>query len=182
MIYTVDTNLGKLIPNGAATLKPASGPRHLDFHTTGKFAYVINELNSTVTVFAYGKESGTLRELQTITTLPEGFSGTSYCADIHVHPSGKYLYGSNRGHDSIVAYAIDAKTGKLTLIGHEPTGGKWPRNFALDPTGRYLLVANQNTDNIVVLSVDVQTGKLKPAGQQIEIGQPVCLKFIPSFA
>jgi 6-phosphogluconolactonase len=182
MIYRLDNNLGKLLKHGEAVLKPASGPRHFTFHPNDKYAYVINELNSTVTAFAYGKLGGTLREIQTISTLPEGFSGTSYCADIHIHPTGKYLYGSNRGHDSIVAYAIDSKTGKLTLIGHESVGGKWPRNFALDPTGRYLLVANQNTDNIVVLGIDVATGKLKPTGQQITIGAPVCLQFIPSFS
>src|SRR5205085_11518200 len=127
------------------------------------------------------KAKGALAELQTLSALPEGFSGTSYCADIHVHPSGKFLYGSNRGHDSIVAYAIDGATGKLALIGHESTQGKYPRNFGIDPTGQWLLAANQNTNNIAVFRLDAQTGKLKFTGQQIEIDAPVCVKFIPAF-
>jgi 6-phosphogluconolactonase len=182
MIYKLDTAKGKFIANGFAPTKPASGPRHFDFHPNGKFAYVISELDSTVMAFAYDKAKGALSEVQTLSTLPEGFSGTSYCADIHVHPSGKFLYGSNRGHDSIVIYAVDGATGKLTLIGHESTQGKWPRNFGIDPTGQLLLVANQNTDNVVVFRIDQQSGKLKPAGQQIEVGAPVCVKFIPAFS
>jgi len=181
MIYKLDTANGKFIANGFAQTKPASGPRHFDFHPNGKFAYVISELSSTVTAFAYDKAKGALTELQTLSALPEGFSGTSYCADIHVHPSGKFLYGSNRGHDSIVAYAIDGATGKLALIGHESTQGKYPRNFGIDPTGQWLLAANQNTNNIAVFRLDAQTGKLKFTGQQIEIDAPVCVKFIPAF-
>jgi len=130
--------------------------------------------------FAYDKAKGALTELQTLSALPDGFSGTSYCADIHVHPSGKFLYGSNRGHDSIVIYAVDGATGKLTLIGHEPVQGKWPRNFGIDPTGQFLLVANERSDNVVVFRLDPQSGKLKAAGQQIEVGAPVCVKFIPA--
>jgi 6-phosphogluconolactonase len=182
MIYKLDTTNGKLIANGFAQTKPASGPRHFDFHPNGKFAYVINELNSTVTAFTYDKAKGALTELQTLSALPDGFSGTSYCADIHVHPSGKFLYGSNRGHDSIVMYAIDGATGKLTLSGHEPVQGKWPRNFGIDPTGQFMLVANQNSDNVAVFRLDAQSGKLKFTGQQLELGAPVCVKFIPAFA
>jgi 6-phosphogluconolactonase len=143
---------------------------------------VINELDSTITAFAYDKAKGALSELQTVSTLPSGFSGTSYCADVHVHPSGKFVYGSNRGHDSIVAFAIDQNTGKLSLIGHESTGGKWPRNFGVDPTGAFLLVANQNTDNVVTFRIDQQSGKLAATGQTTEIPTPVCLKFIPAFS
>lgn len=181
MIYKLDTSNGKLIANGFAQTKPASGPRHFDFHPNGKFAYVINELNSTVTAFTYDKAKGALTELQTLSALPAGFSGTSYCADIHVHPSGKFLYGSNRGHDSIVIYAVDTATGKLTLISHEPVQGKWPRNFGIDPTGQFMLVANQNSDNVAVFRIDAQSGKLKFTGQQLELGAPVCVKFIPAF-
>ncbi len=181
MIYKVDTKNGKFIPNGFAATKPGAGPRHFAFHPTGKFAYVINELDSTLVAFAYDKAKGELKELQTVSTLPEGFKETSYCADVHVHPSGRFVYGSNRGHDSIVAFAIDQSTGRLTLIGHEPTGGKWPRNFGIDPTGAFLLTANQNTDNVVTFRIDQQTGKLKATGQVTEIPVPVCLKFIPAF-
>jgi 6-phosphogluconolactonase len=182
MIYRIDAKNGKFIPNGFAATKPGAGPRHFDFHPSGKFAYVINELDSTMTAFAYDKAKGALQELQTVSTLPSGFSGTSYCADVHVHPSGRFVYGSNRGHDSIVAFAIDQNTGKLSLIGHESTGGKWPRNFGVDPTGAFLLVANQNTDNVVTFRIDQQSGKLAPTGQTTEIPTPVCLKFIPAFS
>ncbi len=181
MIYQLDATKGKFIANGFAQTKPASGPRHFDFHPNGKFAYVINELDSTVTAFTYDKAKGALTELQAISALPEGFSGTSYCADLHVHPSGKFLYGSNRGHDSIVIYAIDGATGKLTLIGHEPVQGKWPRNFGIDPTGQFMLVGNERSDNVAVFRIDAQNGKLKFTGQQLEIGAPVCVKFIPAF-
>jgi 6-phosphogluconolactonase len=181
MSYRLDAAQGKLVPNGHTTLKAAAGPRHFDFHPNGKFAYVINELDSTVTAFAYDKTNGALTETQTLATLPADFKGTNYCADIHVHPSGKFLYGSNRGHDSIVIYAVDAQTGKLVLIGHEATQGKWPRNFGLDPAGQWLLVANQNSDNIAVFRIDQQSGKLSFSGRQITISAPVCVKFIPAF-
>jgi 6-phosphogluconolactonase len=182
MIYRIDTKNGKFIPNGFASTKPGAGPRHFDFHPSGKFAYVIDELDSTVTAFTYDKSKGALTEIQALSALPAGFKGTSYCADVHVHPSGKFLYGSNRGHDSIVIYGIDQATGKLSLIGHESTVGKWPRNFGIDPTGAFLLVANQNTDNVVTFRIDPQTGKLTPTGQVTEIPIPVCLKFIPAFS
>jgi 6-phosphogluconolactonase len=182
MIYRIDKKNGKFIPNGSASTRPGAGPRHFDFHPSGKFGYVINELNSTVTAFAYDKAKGALTEIQTLSALPADFTGTSYCADIHVHPSGKFLYGSNRGHDSIVIFAVDQNTGKLTLIGHESTVGKWPRNFGLDPTGQFLLVANQNTDNVVTFRIDQKTGTLKSTGQITEIPIPVCLKFIPAFS
>jgi 6-phosphogluconolactonase len=178
MIYRVDLKNGKLIPNGFFATKAGAGPRHFVFHPSGKFAYVISELDSKLTALAYDKEKGALAELQTVSALPAGFSGTSYCADVHVHPSGKFLYGSNRGHDSIVAFAIDQNTGKLNLIAHESTRGKWPRNFAINPAGEFLLVANQNTDNVVAFRIDQQTGKLTATGQTTEIPSPVCLKFI----
>src|SRR5215475_4938352 len=178
MIYRVDLKNGKLVPNGFFATKAGAGPRHFDFHPSGKFAYVINELDSKLTALAYDKEKGTLTELQTVSALPPDFSGTSYCADVHVHPSGKFLYGSNRGHDSIVAFAIDQSTGKLSLIAHESTRGKWPRNFAVNPTGEFLLVANQNTDNVVAFRIDQQTGKLTATGRTTEIPSPVCLKFL----
>ncbi|MBO0863098.1 MAG: lactonase family protein [Chloracidobacterium sp.] len=178
MIYRVDLKNGKLIPNGFYATKAGAGPRHFDFHPSGKFAYVIDELDSKVIALAYDKEKGALAELQTISALPPNFRGTNYCADVHVHPLGKFLYGSNRGHDSIVAFAVDQSTGKLNLIAHEPTQGKWPRNFAVNPTGEILLVANQNTDNVVAFRIDQQTGKLTATGRTTEIPSPVCLKFL----
>jgi 6-phosphogluconolactonase len=180
MIYRVDLEKGKFVPNGFAAMKAGAGPRHFDFHPSGKFAYVINELNSTLTAFAYDEVNGALTELQTVSTLPPDFSGTSYCADVHVHPSGRFVYGSNRGHDSVVAFAIDQSAGKLELIAHESTRGNWPRNFAINPSGALLLVANQNTDNVVAFHIDQQTGKLTATGQTTEIPSPVCLKFIPA--
>lgn len=181
MSYKIDAVNKKLLPNGSAPTKPAAGPRHFDFHPNGRFAYVINELDSTITVFAYNKTKGELTELQSISTLPADFSGTNYCADIHVHPSGKFLYGSNRGHDSIAAFQI-MSDGKLYFLKDEPTGGKWPRNFGIDPTGAFLLAANQNSDNVVTFRIDPQTGWLKATGQMTEVPTPVCLKFIPAFS
>lgn len=182
MIYKVDAAKAKLTPNGFAEMKPASGPRHFAFHPTYKFAYVISELNSTMTAFSYDKVKGALTELQTLSTLPDGYKDTSYCADVHVHPSGKFLYGSNRGHNSIVIFAIDERTGKLTLIGHESTRGNWPRNFGIDPTGQFLLVGNQNSNSIATFRIDEHSGKLTPHGELLEIPAPVCLKFIPAFS
>lgn len=184
MNYRLDVQKGKLTPAAQpfAATKPGAGPRHFTFHPAGKFAYVINELDSTITAFTYDKRRAALQELQTTTTLPADFKGESFCADVHVHPSGKFLYGSNRGHDSIVAFTIDKRTGKLTYLAHEPTQGKWPRNFAIDPSGKYLLVANQNTNSVVTFAIDHGSGKLQATGQVTEIPLPVCLKFIPAFS
>lgn len=184
MIYKLDAKKGKLTPNTSAftSVKPGAGPRHFKIHPNNKFAYVINELDETVTAFAFDKKQGTLTEIQAISTLPADFTGTSYCADVHIHPSGRFLYGSNRGHDSIVVFAIDPASGKLSFVEHQSTQGKWPRNFAVDPTGQFLLVANQNTDNIVSFRIDAQTGKLTPTGKTVEISQPVCIKLIPPFS
>jgi 6-phosphogluconolactonase len=134
-----------------------------------------------MTVFTYNNERGTLREIQTVPTVPEDFNDANFCADIHVIPSGKFVYGSNRGHDSIVIYAIDQNTGKLTYVGHEPAQGRNPRNFTIDPTGVFLLAANQDTDNIVTFRIDQQTGKLESTGHIVEVPTPVCLKFYRSF-
>lgn len=180
MIYRFDALTGKLsrAKQPWVELAPGAGPRHLTLHPNGKYAYVINELDSTLTVLKYNELNGTLSQIETVSTLPSDFSGTSYCADVHVSPSGKFLYGSNRGHDSIVVYGIDSRTGKLRLVEHVSTEGKWPRNFAIDPTGMYLLVANQRTDNVVSFSIDAHTGRLKSTGFIEEIPAPVCLKFL----
>lgn len=181
MVYQFDSAAGKLLPHTppAEIMKPGAGPRHFTFHPNGKFAYVINELNSTITAFAYDKAKGSLRQLQTVSTLPAGFSGESYCADIHVSPNGKFLYGSNRGHNSIASFAVNALTGKLTPLAHTDTRGKWPRNFAIDPSGSLMLVANQHTDNVAAFRMDAQTGKLTPLGEPTEVPSPVCVLFAP---
>jgi len=179
MIYALNTEQGKLTPATQpwVHVHPGAGPRHFDFHPIGRYAYVINELDSTITTFAYEESSGHLTELQALSTLPVGFEGRSHCADIHVHPSGNFVYGSNRGHDSIAIFAIDQSSGLLTAVGHESTQGKVPRNFAIDPTGIFLLAANQNTDTVVVFRIDQHTGALIPTGQALDVPTPVCLKF-----
>jgi 6-phosphogluconolactonase len=159
-------------------VKPGSGPRHFSFHPNGRFGYVINEMASTVTAFSWDAKNGVLKEIQTITTLPpEGFKGETSTAEVLVHPSGKFLYGSNRGHDSIAVFSIDAK-GMLTPVQHQSTQGKTPRNFGIDPTGSFLIAANQDTDNIVVFKIDQKTGRLTPTGQSVNVGNPVCVRFM----
>lgn len=179
LIYAFNADQGKLTPAAqtGVHVHPGAGPRHFDFHPNGRYAYVINELDSTMTAFAYQASSGRLTELQSITTLPAGFEGRSHCADVHVHPSGNFVYGSNRGHDSIAIFAIDPNSGLLTTVGHESTQGKIPRNFVIDPTGTFLLAANQNTDTVVVFRIDQTTGKLTPTGHVLDVPTPVCLKF-----
>jgi 6-phosphogluconolactonase len=181
MIYRLDLEKGKLIPNDPpfAPVKPGSGPRHFAFHPSAKYAYLINEMGSTMIAFAYNASKGSLTEIQTVSTLPEGWQGTNYCADVHVHPSGRFVYGSNRGHDTIVIYAIDPATGRLKLRGHESTRGKTPRNFAIDPTGKFLLAANQDTDNIVIFRIDQKTGLLSATGAELRVPKPVCVRFMP---
>jgi 6-phosphogluconolactonase len=184
MIYRFDAARGKLTPNEVpwAAVKPGAGPRHLAFHPNRRYAYVINELDSTISVFAYDGKRGSLGAVQTLSTLPGDFSGASFCAEVQVAPSGKFLYGSNRGHDSIVVMAIDEQTGKLRPIQHEPTGGKTPRHFTIDPSGAYLLAANQNSDTIHSFRLDASEGKLTPTGYQVEVPSPVCLLLTPPFA
>ncbi|MDX2443962.1 MAG: lactonase family protein [Bacteroidales bacterium] len=180
MIYEVIPENGILTAANSpwANLEPGSGPRHFTFHPQGRYAYVINELNSSITAFSFNDLDGSLQEIQTISTLPVDFGGSNSCADIHISPSGKYLYGSNRGHNSIVSYSIDKKTGTLTLIDFESTLGETPRNFTLDSTGEYLLVANQDTNTIVTFRIDPQTGKLDFTENILSVPSPVCLKFL----
>lgn len=181
MIYGLDRENGKLLPNKAqnwARVTPGSGPRHFAFTPDQRFAYAINELDSTINGFAFDAADGSLKDVCRISTLPEGFDGRSHCADIHVHPSGRFLYGSNRGHDSIAIYAIDQQSGELTSLGFESTRGKTPRNFAIDPTGRWLLAANQDTDDIHVFAIDEKSGTLKANGFSAGTSMPVCLTFV----
>jgi 6-phosphogluconolactonase len=179
MIYRFDSRTGKLSPSSQPFFqtRPGAGPRHFELHPNGNFGYLINELDSSVTALACDTGAGTLQELQTLSTLPAGFAGTNFPADVHVHPSGKFVYGSNRGHDSIVAFAVDDATGKLGLLAHEPTRGNFPRNFGIDPTGQILIAANQNSDSLSVFRINQNTGKLSAVGDTIAVPKPVCVKF-----
>jgi 6-phosphogluconolactonase len=180
MVYRLDLQRGKLVPADPpwVPVAPGSGPRHLAFHPQDRFAYAINELNSTVTVYAYASARGTLQELQTISTLPDNFVGQNTGADIHVAPSGRFVYGSNRGHNSIVIFTVEPETGALSCVGHEPTQGATPRGFAIDPSGSFLLVANQDTDTVVSFHIDQATGKLMATGHVTEVPTPVCLRML----
>jgi 6-phosphogluconolactonase len=177
--WHLDLAAGKLIPNPLpyAQVASGSGPRHMSFHPSGRFVYVIDELVSSITAFSYDSTRGTLTWIETVSTLPPGFTGTSACAEIMVHPNGAFVYGSNRGHDSIVGFAIDQQTGKLRLIGWTPTRGSFPRNFAIDPSGALLLAANQNSDNIVPFRINQRTGRLRATLQITQTPTPVCIVF-----
>ena len=180
MIFSVDLEKGSLEPAAVpfTMLAPGAGPRHLSFHPNGQLVYAINELNSTITTFSYDRADGHLEALQTVSTLPTGFTGENSCADIHLQPNGRFLYGSNRGHNSIAMFAIDSNTGFLEPIGHQSTLGEIPRNFAIDPSGQFLFVANQNSDNIVRFRLNPQTGGLEHLGE-LRIPTPVCIQFAP---
>ncbi len=177
LIYKVDA-AGKL---ALATpthgqVKPGAGPRHFAIHPTQKYAYVINELDRTVTTFQRNEKTGALTSIQTLSTVPANVTSGS-TAEIFVHPSGKFVYGSNRGHDSIAIFQVDPKTGKLTVAGHESTQGKTPRSFGISPCGRFLLAANQNSHTVVVFRIDAKTGALKATGEVVNVPTPVCVVF-----
>jgi len=178
VVYQLDDEHGLLTEHHRADLPPGAGPRHLTFHPSGKYLYCMNELDSTITVFSYDAGKGTLRELQTVGTLPDGFAGSNSGADIHVHPAGRYLYSSNRGHDSIAIFALDEATGMLQPAGHVATGGRTPRNFAIDPTGTFLFAANQATDTVVSFRIDRATGGLSPTGLVTAVPRPVCVRIV----
>ncbi|MGF1584997.1 MAG: lactonase family protein [Bacteroidales bacterium] len=176
MAYKVE-NDGRLnTPSAVAEMEPGAGPRHIAIHPSGRWIYVINELNSTITWLMFDEGSGAMTVLGSLSTLPEDFEGENFCADIHVHPAGKFLYGSNRGHNSIAVYEIN-RDGKPELIYHEPVRGEWPRNFNIDPSGNLLFVANQNSGNITVFDIDTETGRLTFTGNELKISQPVCILF-----
>ncbi len=180
IVYRLDSNRGRLEPHDLPSIAvtPGAGPRHLAIHPSGRFAYLINELDSTIMALSYDGGGGRFEALQVVATLPEGFSGESACADVQVAQSGDFLYASNRGHDSIVIYKIDQRSGRLACIGHEPTRGKTPRHFGIDPAGKYLLAANQDSDTIVAFCIDPQTGKPRPTGYTTPVPTPVCVKFL----
>jgi 6-phosphogluconolactonase len=179
-VYRLDAADGTLTPHGSAKVTPGSGPRHFAFHPAGKFAWVINEITLTLTGFSYDAAAGKLTEIQTIGTIPDADrsqKGLS-TAEVRVHPSGQFVYGSNRGHDTIAVFKVDPATGKLTHVENEPIQGKTPRNFNLDPTGKWLLAAGQNSNTISVFAIDQTTGALSYSGNQIAVGSPVCVRFV----
>jgi 6-phosphogluconolactonase len=179
-IYRFDAKRGTLAPNNPAfaIVTSGAGPRHFAFHPSLRFGYVIDELQSTVTVFSYDSANGALDVIQAVSTLPQSFKGENTAAEVQVHPSGKFLYASNRGHDTIAVFAINTRKGTLTPVGDVNALGKAPRNFVIDPTGSFLFVANQDSDNIVQFRIDRSTGLLTPTGQVLEVPTPVCVTFV----
>ena len=180
LIYRIDLEEGKLLPHDPpwTEVAPGAGPRHFAFHPSGRYAYLITELANTFVAYSYDPGNGTLTEIQTASTLPGGFDGTSYCAEVRVSPDGRFLYGSNRGHDSIAVFSIDPETGRLSLVDHLPCGGRNPRNFGVDPTGKFLLAANQDSDKVVLFRIDEESGRFAPAGVELQVPMPVCVKFL----
>jgi 6-phosphogluconolactonase len=181
MIYKFDAEHGKLTPNDPpfVSLKPGAGPRHMVFRPDGKFAYVVNEMNSTITSFAYNPEKGALSELESVSTLPGYFDGPNTCAEIGVHPSGKFLYASNRGNDTVVLFEIDPDKGTLTWVEEQNTGGKTPRNFGIEPSAKHMAICNQNSDTVLASRIDPGNGRLKPSGAFAKVSSPVCAVFLP---
>lgn len=177
VVYTLDEFSGELALVGSTAVEPGAGPRHFAFAPNGRTVYVLNELHSTLTVFDYDGERGELTARQTISALPTGFEGKSTCAHIAVSPDGRFVYGSNRGHDSIAIWAVDDATGEVSVAGHESTQGKEPRNFSLDPTGEWLLVANQHSGTLVTFRRNPDTGGLTSTGQVVMTPNPVAVLF-----
>ena len=180
LVYHFDAAKGALSPNDPAFAKvePGAGPRHFAFHPNGKFGYVVDELKSTVNTLTFDAKNGVLKPVQTISTLPANYSGNNDTAELEIHPNGKFIYASNRGHDSIVVYAVNAKTGTLKLVEDVSTQGKTPRNFVIDPTGTRLFVANEESGNIVAFNLNPKTGHLTPTGEVVKVPNPVCIRFV----
>ncbi|WP_152040197.1 lactonase family protein [Salinigranum salinum] len=174
--YEFDPTAGRLQRVGAVSAAAGAGPRHLAFHPDAPFVYVINELDSTMTAYTRAPETGELDEITTEPTLPTDYGGENITADVHVHPSGRWVYGSNRGHDSIVIFEVDSRTGGISPIGHEPTGGEWPRNFAIDLTGSLLLAENRYTDDIFAFEIDDESGELTETSATLSIPSPACMQ------
>lgn len=179
LIYKLDAEKGTLTPNDPpfAEIPPGSGPRHFAFHPSGKFAYVCGEMTSTVHAMTYDAERGSLKVIQSLSTLPHEVKGNS-TAETQVHPSGRFVYVSNRGHNSVAVFSVDQATGMLTAVGHQSTGGKVPRNFGVDPSGKFLIAANQDSNNVVVFKIDPDTGMPHPTGHEVSVPKPVCVKFL----
>lgn len=181
MIYKLDAEKGALAPNDPAfaPVAPGSGPRHFALHPTGGFAYVINEMGNTIDVFKHDADTGALEPLQTIPSLPVDFTGGNTTAEIFIHPNGRFVYGSNRGHDSIAVFAVEEGSGKLKLVDHTSTRGKMPRNFGIDPTGKWLIASNQSSGDIFVFRIDPATGKLTATGDGVQLPTPMSIAFPP---
>jgi len=180
MIYRLEPENGRLTLNADPWFQSrrGAGPRHFAFGPRGWFAYLVNELDSTVTVLRWDRTRGGLEEVQTVSALPRDFSAHSTAADVHVHPSGRFVYGSNRGDDSIAVFGVNRETGRLRVLGHESTGGEAPRGFALHPDGGWLLAGNQGSDNLVVFRIDAETGQLTPTGEEVQVPSPTCIRFL----
>ena len=178
LIYKFDSKIGTMTPHGEFVGAPASGPRHFAFHPNAKWAFVINEINCTLTALNWDATAGKLTEINTEPTMPIPVAPGLSTAETVVHPNGRFVYGSNRGHDSIAIFSIDGSTGRVARIGNESTQGKVPRNFNIDPTGQFLVAANQDSDSLVVFRIDAATGKLTPVGSPVEAPVPVCVKFL----
>jgi 6-phosphogluconolactonase len=177
MLYRLDAEAAKLAPHDPAFIQtaPGAGPRHVAFHPNGRFLYLINEIDGTLSAYAYDSSAMTFAPVNTLSTLPDGFSGNSICADVHVSPDGRFVYGTNRGHNSVAVYRIRPETGAIELVEITPCGGDHPRNFAIVAGGRFVLVANQNGNNIVSFAVDGETGRLTPTGDEAAVPLPVCV-------
>lgn len=182
LVHALDVGKATLAPHGFGSVPPGAGPRHFAFHPGGRHGYSVNELDRTVTAFAFDPQAGTLTAIQTLSTLPADVTDTKgfSTAEIVAHPGGRFLYASNRGHDSIAMYAVDQGGGRLTFLGTEPTRGKTPRNFVIDPTGKFLLAAGQNSHTVTVFAIDQETGRLEFTGQSLDVPSPVCIRFRPA--
>jgi 6-phosphogluconolactonase len=176
-VYRMDLDAGRLYEHAEVKVTESSGPRHLVYHPNGRYAYVVCELNSTLIGYRYEAETGRFEEIQSVRTLPRGYEGQNLPADVHVTPDGKFLYSSNRKHESIAIFSIDADTGQLTVQDHIACGGREPRGFAIDPSGKFMLVANQNSNNIVTFLIDPARGQISRTGDELEVPMPVCIKF-----
>ncbi len=179
VVYSLNPAMGSLAatPTSVYRAREGSGPRHLTFHPDGQYAFLIHELGNTLSVLNWDAEQGTFTELQSVSTLPADYVGESITAEVIVHPNGRFVYGSNRGHDSLVVFAFEKATARLSAVQHISCGGKTPRNFRIDPSGRWLVAANQDSDCLQVFRIDVTSGRLTPAGPTVAIGNPSCIKF-----
>ena len=177
-VYRVDTEAGKLNATTPVAVQPGAGPRHLNFHPNARFCYLINEMDSTINVYDYDADTGDLSEIQSITTLPEDYSGSNGTADVQLHPSGKFLYGTNRGHDSIAIFAVDEIEGSISFLSREPSRGEVPWSIAIDPSGSFIASANTGANNVPVFRIEPDTGLLQPVGTPASAGKPTCVKML----
>jgi 6-phosphogluconolactonase len=178
--YGLDPDGGRLPPHDRPWTRVATGagPRHFAFHPNGRYGYLITEMANTFVAYAYEATRGSLTELQTVSTLPPGYAATSYCSEVQITPDGRFLYGANRGHDSIAVFRVDPDSGRLSPVEIAPSGGKNPRHFSVDPTGAFLLAAGAESDNVAVFRIDPDSGRLTPTGHQVQVPRPVCVRVL----